>query len=84
MPSINAGQLTVNNLILVDWIAYFCPKREVLQPNSILYFVMLITLYSRTLYCAFFIYKRDLQSRRFSHNRSAYDQQKKFHPTWRK
>ena len=81
MSSINAGQLTVNNLILADWIAYFCPKREVLQPNSILYFVMLITLYSRTLYCAFFIYKRDLQSHRFSHNRSAYDQQKKFHTT---
>ena len=68
----------------MDWIAYFCPKCGVLQPNSILYFVMLITLHSRTLYCASFIYKRDLKSRRFSHNRSTYDQQKRFHPTWRK
>ena len=71
----------------MDWIAYFCPKCGVLQQNSILYFVMLITLHPRTLYCAFFIYKRDLKSRRFSHNRSTYDtydQQKRFHPTWRK
>ena len=45
---------------------------------------MCITLHLRTLYCAFFICKRDLKSRRFSHNRSTYDQQKRFHPAWRK